>query len=273
MSVSAFFLDSSRGQRFCLLHSPIDGAPIRGAVLYLHPFAEEMNKARRMAGLMAQRMAEAGYVVLQLDLTGCGDSSGDFADASWEDWLLDVQAGIEWLSARYAHPPILWGLRLGALLAVEAASRAGLPQLLLWQPVLNGEQFVTQFLRLRLAAEMLSEAGNTGSTASLRSQLQAGDSLEIAGYTLAPKLVLEIDRRKMADMLVANAQVDWLELLPAADRPVSPAIDKLANAWRAVGAQVKLLPLAGAQFWGTQEITDVPALIDASLTLLEAHHD
>lgn len=232
-----------------------------------------MNKSRRMVGLMAKRMAASGYVVLQLDLTGCGDSSGDFADATWEDWLLDAQAGIDWLSARYAHPPILWGLRLGALLAVEAASRAGLSQLLLWQPVLNGEQFVTQFLRLRLAAEMLSDGSKAGSTTNLRSQLQAGDSLEIAGYTLAPKLVLEIDRRKMADRLVANAQVDWLELLPAAERPVSPAIDKLANAWRAVGAQVQLLPLAGAQFWATQEITDVPALIDASLSLLNARHD
>lgn len=272
MPVTAFFLDSARGQRFCLLHSPVDGAPVRGAVLYLHPFAEEMNKSRRMAALMARRLAGAGYVVLQIDLAGCGDSSGDFADADWDDWLQDAQDGIEWLRGLYGCEPILWGLRLGGLLAAEAAVRAGLSRLLLWQPVLNGEQFLTQFLRLRLAADMLSAGGAAGSTSNLRSQLRSGDALEIAGYMLSPKLALAIDCRKMADLLTADVRVDWLELLPAADRPISPVIGKLIETWRQSGRQVNLMPLAGAQFWATQEISDVPQLIDASLQLLEAGH-
>jgi len=53
-----------------------------GSVLYGHPFAEEMNKSRRMAGLQARALARAGYDVLQIDLRGCGGSSGDFGDAS-----------------------------------------------------------------------------------------------------------------------------------------------------------------------------------------------
>ena len=40
-------------------------------------WAEEMNKARRMAALQARLLAENGYAVLQIDLHGCGDSSGD----------------------------------------------------------------------------------------------------------------------------------------------------------------------------------------------------
>jgi len=76
-----FFLPASRGERFCIFH-PAAGA-LRGAVLYLHPFAEEMNKSRRMAALQSRMLAARGIAVLQIDLFGCGDSSGDFGDASW----------------------------------------------------------------------------------------------------------------------------------------------------------------------------------------------
>ena len=37
-----FFLDSAHGQRFCLYHAP--QGHCRGALVYVHPFAEEMNK-------------------------------------------------------------------------------------------------------------------------------------------------------------------------------------------------------------------------------------
>ena len=88
----AFFLsvDGGRlGQRFCLFHPAQGGVP-KGCVLNIHPFAEEMNKSRRMAALQARALAKAGYAVLQIDLFGCGDSSGDFGDASWQDWVGDV---------------------------------------------------------------------------------------------------------------------------------------------------------------------------------------
>ena len=84
-------------------------------MLYLHPFAEEMNKSRRMAALACRALAEAGHAVLQIDLRGCGDSSADFGDASWGDWQDDVRLGLAWLDAHTpADAPLwLWGLRAG----------------------------------------------------------------------------------------------------------------------------------------------------------------
>jgi len=76
-----------------------------------------MNKARRMAALQSRRLAAAGYSVLQIDLFGCGDSSGDFADARWEIWKQDLRLALGWLKPRVAGPLGLWGLRLGATLA------------------------------------------------------------------------------------------------------------------------------------------------------------
>src|SRR5437763_12894742 len=116
-SAEPFFLRTGTGQRFCLFHSP--AAACRGAVLYVHPFAEEMNRSRRMAALQARALSALGYGVLQIDLYGCGDSSGDFGDARWGLRKQDLAAGAAWLHQRLYQPITLWGLRLGALLAID----------------------------------------------------------------------------------------------------------------------------------------------------------
>ena len=68
-----FSLDVSGRSRFCLYHPPrrVD-AVARGAIVYIHPFAEEMNFSRRMVALQARMLAAQGYAVLQIDLSGCG---------------------------------------------------------------------------------------------------------------------------------------------------------------------------------------------------------
>lgn len=51
--------------------------------------------------------------MLQIDLRGCGDSSGDLGDATWPDWIDDVVRAAHWLRARYTAPLWHWGLRSG----------------------------------------------------------------------------------------------------------------------------------------------------------------
>ena len=95
----AFFLPASLGrpgQRFCIFHATHGREP-KGCILYIHPFAEETNKSRRMAAPQSRELARAGYAVLQIDLLGYGDSSGSFGDATWDGWLQDVAQGAQWL--------------------------------------------------------------------------------------------------------------------------------------------------------------------------------
>jgi len=172
--VEPFFLEADGGQRFCLYHPPVGRA--RGALLYLHPFAEEMNRARRMAALQARAFTRAGHAVLQIDLAGCGDSSGDFGQARWDTWRADVALGADWLRARVDAPLRLWGLRLGALLALDYArlqDAQPVAGMLLWQPVLKGSTCLTQFLRLRLAGAMLAEGQAQGGTRNRRLRYRA----------------------------------------------------------------------------------------------------
>src|SRR4030095_74706 len=98
--VNAFFLPVEPGSRFCIYHEPAAGAETGRGIVYVHPFGEEMNKARRMVAPQWRRLAAAGVCVRQIDLRGCGDSSGDFGEASWELWRRDVETAAGWLRQR-----------------------------------------------------------------------------------------------------------------------------------------------------------------------------
>jgi exosortase A-associated hydrolase 2 len=185
-----FFLEGGLGPLFCLLFAPAPNMLPRGTILYLPPFAEEANRSRRMAVLQAGRLAARGWAVLLLDPFGTGDSAGEFREARWDQWLADAGRAANWLAACWPDRPItLWGLRLGALLAADLAARETnrFSRLLFWQPLLRGDRFITQFLRLRTAAAMT--VGEKESSEDLRARLADDEILEVAGYELAPDLV------------------------------------------------------------------------------------
>jgi exosortase A-associated hydrolase 2 len=262
--LEAFFLPAAPGERFCLAHAP--AREPRGAIVYVHPFAEEMHKSRRMAALQARLLAARGWLVLQLDLLGCGDSPGDFGEARWDTWSRDVRAGLAWARARTAGPLALWGLRLGATLACELAedTALGVERLVLWQPVTSGEQFLAQFLRLRLAAEMLDGGAATSASGELRAQLAQGRALEIAGYDLHPHLAAALERVQLAALRPAARRIDWIEVAADAAAAVRPGSRRVVELWRAQGLDVRAASVAGEAFWSTIEISECPALLDAT---------
>jgi uncharacterized protein len=265
-----FFLPvDGGGQRLCLHHVPRAGS-VRGTVVYVHPFAEEMNKSRRMAALQSRALAEAGYAVLQVDLLGCGDSSDDFGDASWAAWVDDVLRAAAWLRRRYPSAPLwLWGLRAGALLAAEAAWRLDEPcNFLFWQPASSGKAVLQQFLRLKAAADLL-DGGAKGAVAGVRMQLAAGQAVEVAGYTLSPALAEGLERVTLQPPTRGAGRVDWFELSATSDASLSPAASMAASTWRGAGFDVRQTLVSGPAFWQTTEIEDAPALIAGTLAALD----
>lgn len=265
--IEPFLLDSPRGLLFCIYSAPAEHPPL-GAVLYLPPFAEEMHKSRRMAALQARAMAAQGYAVLQIDLTGCGDSAGDFADASWSVWLDDARLGHAWLAAKGPQPVTLWGLRTGALLAADLAQRLpAIHSLLMWQPVSDGSLFLNQFLRIKLASEMLSEGQSKSGTKNLLAQLQAGQGVEVGGNMLSPAMAQELGSLKLAGM-APNCPVALLEVGAQASPGASPASQRVVDAWTTTGLPVHMQTVQGDPFWVTQEITECPSLIHATQSCL-----
>lgn len=260
-----FFLKADPGDRFCIYYPPVTGKKCLGAFIYIHPFAEEMNKSRHMVALQSRAMAESGYAVLQLDLYGCGDSSGDFTDAKWEIWLNDIAVAERWILQKFPSPIGLWGLRLGAVLALDYAKKNSekISTTILWQPVINTEQHMTQFLRLSLAGEMFDDGKKSGfSTTHLRSELAAGNSVEIVGYELSPLLAQAIEAIDTTQLVLASCQVHWFEFVSESRLALSPAGENLVNSWKKQGSDIGVHFVTCVPFWATQEISTCTGLIE-----------
>jgi len=275
----AFFLTADpvgTDQRFCLYHPAQDGADgeaSKGLVLYIHPFAEEMNKSRRMAALQSRALAQAGYAVLQIDLLGCGDSSGDFGDATWQSWVSDVVLGCQWLRSQNptrgdaSQTPLwLWGLRAGCLLAVEAARQIDAPcNFVFWQAPAAGKTLLQQFMRLKVAGDLLGGQAK-GVMQALRDQLANGAPVEIAGYQLAPGLASGLEQATLAPPALRHPaqRVAWLEVSTREDAALSPISNQTIAQWQQTGYAVASHIVPGPAFWQTTEIEEAPELISAT---------
>jgi exosortase A-associated hydrolase 2 len=273
MSASAdgLYIDTAHGRIYCVRY--------RGgerAVLCVSPFAEEMNRSRRMWTLLAQALGARGVTVLIPDLFGTGESDGDFADARWELWLEDLRAVWRSALADGAAQLSLVGVRLGALLALDFARRlradkaeAQLQRIILWQPVLHGEQFATQFLRLKLAAGMRRTDRPPETTASLRERLASGEGLEVAGYELSGELVASLDELRLTTLLDGmSCPIDWFELSTSEPPQLTAASRRELAALAGDGRAIEARVLRGEPFWSLQEITVVPELADATARVI-----
>lgn len=264
-----FFIAAGDGERFCLYHEPNPGVPPRGVILYVHPFAEEMNKSRRMVALQARAFANSGFGVLQIDLYGCGDSSGDLRQANWDLWLADLACARKWLEQRDIGPYYVWGLRLGALLALDHARKARPAGLILWQPSLSGRGYLNQFARLQSAGRLFSDAPGVE------------QDTEIAGYGISPSLSDTIRQLDAASMS-PHCPVQWLELnatpqdaasiyaeAAGASPSLQPASALLIERWREEGTEVNAQAIHGDPFWTSAEISISRALLDATSIPME----
>lgn len=267
-----FFLDASPGRRFVLFHAPTPHSACRGAIIYVPPFGDEMNMSRRMAAQQARAFAAAGFAVLQIDLFGCGDSSGDLRDARWEIWKRDLMHAIMWARNHASSRIILWGLRLGATLAIDLARSNPYPIecCIAWHPIISGEQYVTQLLRMRQAGDMATQDAPQGGTVqALRTALSDGKSVEVGGYELSSALVADVDHVDLSRLDELPCPVHWLEMVRNENTSIPLARMNTVHAWLDKGIDVRLHAVAGPNFWGTREVSECQTLISTSTPLLE----
>lgn len=142
--------------RFGWLHLPESGR-VQGAVVLCPPLGIEAICTYFTYRTLADRISEHGVAVLRFDYDGTGDSVGEQADADRvAGWRASVDDAIGVLVELGIETIGLGGIRMGALLAADAASRhGGVHTLLLWDPCLSGQIF----LREQMAFRMLSLGG------------------------------------------------------------------------------------------------------------------
>lgn len=263
-TVEASFLEFDGSRRFLTLWRPSAGPP-REALVLAPPFGEEMNKSRRTVACSARRFAQAGFAVAVLDLLGCGDSEGHFADATWDRWCADLLAAAAHAREHFQCPTTFWSVRAGSLFLPDV--HEAFDRFVLWQPVAQGENYLTQLLRMRVAADAL--AGGNVTTKALRAELEQGRSLEIGGYEMGPDLLLPMSRRSLDAWTPARGDVLWLETGGETEGSCSPVATRIIQRLQAAGAAAAAEWVPGDAFWMTLEIAENRALADRTLLAAE----
>lgn len=239
---------------FVLLREP--AVAVRGCVLVVPPFAEEMNKCRAMMTDVAVALAEHGIGTVLPDLYGTGDSGGDFSDGDLSVWREDLLRVMQWCEQRLHAVTGILAVRLGCALAAALVSSGrtdAMKRTVLWQPVFDGGRHLTQFLRLRVTAALV-EQDRKETLAELRSRLQAGELVEVAGYQLSSQLAAQLEGLSAPALLPQQfGSVAWLEVVRES-AAVSPQSTQLIERTRAAGMDVTLNTLPGEPFWAATEI-------------------
>jgi alpha-beta hydrolase superfamily lysophospholipase len=172
---------------YTVLHQAPD--PI-ARVLLVGPFASERHFSYHPWVRWARYLAARRIEVLRYDYRGIGESTGDFENISFGEWLEDM----ELLAKSFAEssprlPFVLHGLELGAILAARGFDQGLGDGLLLWSPPKTANQALRSSLLRWAGLEQLFESAQNRKPASeyIR-ELESGRSIEVQGYTWSSNL-------------------------------------------------------------------------------------
>lgn len=158
------------------------------AIIFLPPFAEEINKTRHLLSNAMHQLSAAGISCFMLDNYGTGDSEGDLDIATVAIWRKDLQQLLQQLQQQGFSKASFIAIRFGALQLFDLLNSSLMPlklvQIVLWQPFFEVTKFWQQFSRIKIAEAMAR--GERLSQKELEQQLHNGNTIEIAGYPISP---------------------------------------------------------------------------------------
>jgi pimeloyl-ACP methyl ester carboxylesterase len=133
-------------------------------------------------------LSAAGFDVLRFDYFGTGDAGGDMPDATLEGWEADIETAIEEIKDTTGATRVaLAGIRLGATLAARVAVRRRVlvQDLVLWDPVVTGEEYLAELLNVAPDAPL--PGGHMTARAA-----EAGGGHEVRGFPLTDAMARDV---------------------------------------------------------------------------------
>ena len=243
-----------------ILRAPPGGDAAR-LVVMCDPFAEEKKCAHRPLVDAARALCAAGFSVLRFDYRGCGDSEGDFADVAPADWREDIAAALDFgRSETRAEWVGIMGLRLGAnLAAVAARADRPLDGLILWEPILDGKQYVRHNLRRSMIKAMLTEGEQFDAQSAARKH--DANIIDFDGYLVSAQTREQLEALDTGAGAFAGPTL-VLNIGPK-DEPGEPYRTLAAAFGQATALGVRLEP-----FWNRIGLVDAGPVIETTLDWL-----
>jgi len=241
------------------------------SLVVCHPFGDEKKCSHRALAETARALAGAGVAVLRFDFTGCGDSGGDFRDATVTKWKEDVHSALDLLAERIGGGTRgLFGLRLGAsIAALVAAERSDVQRLILWEPIPNGTRAFEADLRRKLIKQMMTD-GTRGSRKEMMERLERGESeIDLDGFPIGGTLYREL---RQVDLLGEDHPFrgEVLVVQISFNTRVGADAQRLYDSYSDAGADATLVPVAASPLWNRLELVDSRPLIKPTLEWLRA---
>ena len=262
------YLPSSQNSQIFLAHyAPIEQSGVVGdpqAVIFVPPFAEEMNRSKRMYVLCARLLADAGIHSLCFDFIGTGDSSGEWGDFNYSDWknnLIDVYR----LAKKFAPKISLVTLRDSALISLNLIKQADIQidKCVLWDPIDSGEVLIRQLVRMKIASAMAGDLKKITTKEVLESVEQSG-FLEVGGYHVSSELINQIKAEKISDSIeavLALTQMHWMTTGKSNSNDAMPICLSKLNLAESLLRQLTMHAVNDVKFWMQQEVTISPLLL------------
>jgi uncharacterized protein len=224
------FFGPEQARLFGALHHARSGGRAAGVVL-CYPMGQEYMRIHRTYVELARNLADSGRDALRFDYYGCGDSGGEATDGTLKRWADDIRQAIRMLRAQTGVRKVyLAGARIGANLALDVGAEAeGLAGIVLWEPVVNGPDYIATLRRAH--RDLLA------SNAELEGyeQRQLPDCFaELVGYPVTKELY---DELAAIDLFAAPPPETMPGVLVLANSD-KPRLEEFATFLRKGGAEV-----------------------------------
>ena len=131
-----------------ILYSP-QKEDAKTGIIICPPIAQEHIVAAFTLSHLADKIAGYGFPVLSFDFAGNGNSQGNIADFTINEWIDNISNARAKLKSLFdLEKIIVIGLRFGATLSMlESAKNNTDDSLILWEPVLNGGNYFSELQR------------------------------------------------------------------------------------------------------------------------------
>ena len=209
---------------FGWLHPGADGARGRAGVVLCGTLGIESLSIHRALRVLADSLAQYQLPTLRFDYSGTGDSMDPPGGAiRLTTCIANVRTAIQVVREQCSVDRVfVVGIRLGALLAVEAAELEEVSGLILWGPVVSGKRFVREWSMIAGSAEPSAVPADHEAVHAAGFSLDRKFLDELASHSLLqakplgspPCLVVEREELPPEDRLVGRLQ----ELGMATDR-------------------------------------------------------
>lgn len=216
------FFENRRGRR---LFFAAHGARTAGRVwLFCNPLLEEKTFSHGVYVHLARTLAARGEFVLRFDYEGDGDSDGEYDALGMSDFATDVVDACAWVQSSFGLTvSALFGLRFGAAVAARAADAGECRQLLLWEPVESGAQYLDDCLKLNLTTQLSTFKRVVEGRPKMRERLARGDTIDVGGYRIGPRMANELQSFELAQSLARLPAATRIDIVKLTRRETAPA--------------------------------------------------